>query len=85
MLLRVFSQLATDKEVTESNTKSIVELTEEEREICPEVVRKLKGTSQKVNRAKILPKAGRGIMRCDIIKILQQRGVHLILEARMHL
>ena len=40
--------------------KFIVELTDEEREICQEVVKKLKGTSQKVKRANILLKADAG-------------------------
>lgn len=37
--------------------KYIVRLTEEERERCREVIRKLKGSSQKVRRAHILLKA----------------------------
>ena len=37
--------------------KYIVRLTEEEREICREVIKKLKGTSQKVRRAQLLLKA----------------------------
>ena len=37
--------------------KYIVRLTEQERETCREVIRKLKGTSQKVRRAHILLKA----------------------------
>ena len=37
--------------------KYIVRLTEEEREICRQTVKKLKGTSQKVRRAQILLKA----------------------------
>jgi len=37
--------------------KYIVRLTDEERQRCEEVVRKLKGTSQKVRRAQILLKA----------------------------
>ena len=36
--------------------KYIVRLTEEEREVCREVIRKLKGTSQKVRRAQMLLK-----------------------------
>ncbi|ASV76715.1 hypothetical protein THTE_4114 [Thermogutta terrifontis] len=36
--------------------KYIVRLTEEERQKCQEVIRKLKGTSQKVRRAQILLK-----------------------------
>jgi hypothetical protein len=39
------------------NKKYIVRLTEEERGICAEVVKKLKGTSQKVRRAQMLLKA----------------------------
>ena len=37
--------------------KYIVRLTEQERETCCEVIKKLKGTSQKVRRAQILLKA----------------------------
>jgi hypothetical protein len=37
--------------------KYIVRLTEEERETCREVIKKLKGTSEKVRRAQILLKA----------------------------
>ncbi len=37
--------------------KYIVRLTQDERETCREVIRKLKGTSQKVRRAQILLKA----------------------------
>ncbi|MCP3998309.1 MAG: hypothetical protein GY722_25085 [bacterium] len=37
--------------------KYIVRLSEEERQACSEVVKKLKGTSQKVRRAQILLKA----------------------------
>ena len=39
------------------NKKFIVRLTEEERDICREIVKKLKGSSQKVRRAQILLKA----------------------------
>ena len=39
------------------NKKYIVRLSEEERQICIEIVKKLKGTSQKVRRAQILLKA----------------------------
>lgn len=39
------------------NKKFIVRLSEEERTVCQEVVRKLKGSSQKVRRAQILLKA----------------------------
>ena len=40
--------------------KFIVDLSDEERRICLEIVKKLKGTSQKVKRANILLKADRG-------------------------
>jgi hypothetical protein len=40
--------------------KSIVRLTDSERDICCEVIRKLKGTSQKVRRAQMLLKADTG-------------------------
>jgi hypothetical protein len=39
------------------NKKYIVRLTAEERRVCEDVVKKLKGTSQKVRRAQILLKA----------------------------
>ena len=39
------------------NKKFIVRLSEEERRVCQEVIRKLKGSSQKVRRAQILLKA----------------------------
>ena len=39
------------------NKKFIIRLTDEERGICQEVVKKLKGSSQKVRRAQILLKA----------------------------
>jgi hypothetical protein len=39
------------------NKKYIVRLTDEERQTCTEIIKKLKGTSQKVRRAQILLKA----------------------------
>jgi hypothetical protein len=39
------------------NKKYIVRLSDEERQVCQDVVKKLKGTSQKVRRAQILLKA----------------------------
>lgn len=39
------------------NKKSIIRLTDEERQTCFKVVKQLKGTSQKVRRAQILLKA----------------------------
>ena len=39
------------------NKKFIVRLSEEERALCQEVIKRLKGTSQKVRRAQILLKA----------------------------
>lgn len=39
------------------NKKFIVRLSEEEREVCRQIVKKLKGSSQKVRRAQILLKA----------------------------
>jgi len=39
------------------NKKFIVRLSDEERGVCQEVIKKLKGTSQKVRRAQILVKA----------------------------
>ncbi len=37
--------------------KYIVRLSDEERQVCQDIVKKLKGTSQKVRRAQILLKA----------------------------
>jgi hypothetical protein len=42
------------------NKKFIVRLTDDERGLCQEVVKKLKGSSQKVRRAQILLKAAAG-------------------------
>jgi len=53
--------------------KFIVELTKEEREICQEVVKKLKGTSQKVKRANILLKADSGWTDAKIAEALDCR------------
>jgi hypothetical protein len=39
------------------NKKYIIRLTDEERQTCEDVIKKLKGTSQKVRRAQILLKA----------------------------
>ena len=39
------------------NKKYIVRLSDEERQTCRDVIKKLKGTSQKVRRAQILLKA----------------------------
>jgi transposase len=39
------------------NKKFIVRLSDEERSVCQEIIKKLKGTSQKVRRAQILLKA----------------------------
>ena len=39
------------------NKKFVVRLSEQERQVCQEVVKKLKGTSQKVRRAQMLLKA----------------------------
>jgi len=43
-----------------SRRKYLVDLTDEELEICQGVVKKLKGTSQKVKRANVLLKSNRG-------------------------
>ncbi len=53
--------------------KFIVELTDEERQICQEIVRKLKGTSQKVKRANILLKADAGWTDAKIAEALDCR------------
>lgn len=56
-----------------STKKFIVDLTDEERDICQGVVRKLKGTSQKVKRANILLKADRGWTDVKIAEALDCR------------
>ena len=43
-----------------STKKFIVDLSDEERQLCQEVVKKIKGTNQKVKRANILLKADKG-------------------------
>lgn len=53
--------------------KFLVELTDEEREICREVVKKLKGTSEKVKRANILLKADAGWTDAKIAEALDCR------------
>ena len=42
------------------NKKYVVRLSEQERQTCTDVVKKLKGTSQKVRRAQILLKTDTG-------------------------
>ena len=57
------------------NKKYIVRLSDEERGVCQEIVKKLKGSSQKVRRAQILLKAdadGPGWTGCQ-----DRRGVRL--------
>ncbi len=49
-------ELPGNKEVP-MNKKYVVRLTDTERRVCEEVVKKLKGTSQKVRRAQVLLKA----------------------------
>ena len=53
--------------------KFIVELSDEERQACLEVVKKLKGTSQKVKRANILLKADQGWTDAKIAEALDCR------------
>ena len=54
--------------------KFIVDLSKEERQICQAVVKKLKGTSQKVKRANILLKADKGWTDTKIAEALDCRG-----------
>ncbi|RMF65777.1 MAG: helix-turn-helix domain-containing protein [Calditrichaeota bacterium] len=56
-----------------SKKKFIVELTDEECRICQEVVKKLKGSSQKVKRANILLKADAGWTDAKIAEALDCR------------
>lgn len=53
--------------------KFIVELTDEERQICQQIVRKLKVTSEKVKRANILLKAASGWTDAKIAEALDCR------------
>lgn len=53
--------------------KFIVDLSDEERQVCQEVVKKLKGTSQKVKRANILLKADKGWIDARIAEALDCR------------
>lgn len=53
--------------------KFIVDLTDQERDVCREVVRKLKGTSQKVKRASILLRAEQGWTDAKIAEALDCR------------
>jgi len=56
-----------------STKKFVVELSESEREVCHQVVKKLKGTSQKVKRANILLKANQGWTDAKIAEALDCR------------
>lgn len=56
-----------------STKKFLVELSEAEREVCRQVVKKLKGTSQKVKRANILLKADQGWPDTKIAEALDCR------------
>jgi len=56
-----------------SAKKFIVDLTDLETDVCQDVVRKLKGTSQKVKRANILLKADRGWTDAKIAEALDCR------------
>lgn len=60
-------------EVVMSTKKFVVELSEPEREVCRQVVKKLKGTSQKVKRANILLKADQGWTDVKIAEALDCR------------
>ncbi len=53
--------------------KFIVDLSDEERQVCQEVVKKLKGTSQKVKRANILLKADKRWIDARIAEALDCR------------
>ena len=53
--------------------KFIVDLSDQERQVCQEVVKKLKGTNQKVKRANILLKADKGWTDAKIAEALDCR------------
>ena len=65
--------LNTDMEVVMSARKYIVDLTDTERKVCQDVVKSLKGTSQKVKRANILLKAERGWTDAKIAEAMDCR------------
>lgn len=56
-----------------SAKKFVVELSEAEREVCRQVIKKLLGTSQKVKRANILLKADQGWTDAKIAEALDCR------------
>jgi len=56
-----------------SARKYIVDLTDAEREVCQDVVKKLKGTSQKVRRSFVLLKSDRGWTDAKIADALDSR------------
>ena len=56
-----------------SAKKFVVDLSDQERHLCEEVVKKLKGTSQKVKRANILLKADKGWSDVKIAEALDCR------------
>ena len=60
-------------EVVMSVKKDIVDLTDAERGICQDVVKQLKGTSQKVKRANIRLKSDRGWADAKIAEALECR------------
>ena len=60
-------------EVVMSARKYIVDLSDTERKVCQEIVKKLKGTSQKVKRANILLKAERSWTDAKIAEALDCR------------
>lgn len=60
-------------EVAVSIKKFIVELSDRERQQCQDVVKQLKGTSQKVKRANILLKADKGWTDAKIAEALDCR------------
>lgn len=53
--------------------KFIVDLSDDERQVCQQIVKKLKGTSQKVKRANILLKADNGWTDAKIAEALDCR------------
>ena len=81
-------------EVVMSTKKFIVDLTNMERKVCQGVVKKLKGTSQKVKRANILLKSNRGWTdgkiaealdcRTSTVERVRQRFVECGFEQTLH-
>ena len=64
--------------------KFIVDLSDDERRFCQEIVKKLKGTNQKVKRANILLKADKGWTDAKVpVLCMDEQPVQLVQETRV--